>query len=395
MKLRAKKILGIALLMAVLLISSHVPANQQSQGDKPSDAKQELSVAIPDLADIIPMAIKLSGRLATLKNNIKDGLADAEIEKKYAKIEENLKVFIPQLKRVKDSKDYRFNKLVGFKAKIDQENKFFQDISKPLTQAIRQLGAWRTEWLAEKKHWDEWRSSLMKEGEFDQLESIFFKVNSTIDTALSLILPRLMAMLSMQEKAGNIQTKINVFTVEVNRLIFTGRRGVMIGASPPMFSSRFFLQFGNELWYTAQKGLFSVSLPGSRFFARFGWLVLLQSLFSLIVIIAVYRNRQVLSDSKRWRFLAARPFSAGLFFGTIVAVLFYEYGGNPTTWDLVNTIIGGVSFARLLKGLIEASWKRQFVYWLMFVLIVTGLIDVVNLPLPFYRIYDLVYLDTI
>jgi len=38
-------------------------------------------------------------------------------------------------------------------------------------------------------------------------------------------------------------------------------------------------------------------------------------------------------------------------------------------------------------GLIEASWKRQFVYGLMIVLIITRFMGVVSLPLSLFRLY--------
>ena len=136
-----------------------------------------------------------------------------------------------------------------------------------------------------------------------------------------------------------------------------------------------------------QKGLDEISWPGSRFFARQGWIVLLQGFLSLVVIIAVYRNRRVLNESKRWRFLAARPFSAGLFLGAITTMWFYYYGGAPAIWKLAINTVAGLSFARLSGGLVEASWKRQFVYGLMFVLIITELLNVLDFPLPLFRLY--------
>jgi small-conductance mechanosensitive channel len=77
------------------------------------------------------------------------------------------------------------------------------------------------------------------------------------------------------------------------------------------------------------------------------------------VIIAIYRKRQILRDSEHWRFIAARPFSAGLFFGSIVAFLFFEYQGFPDTIELGNTMVAGISFARLIGVLNEASWIIQ------------------------------------
>ena len=110
----AKKILRVVLPMAVLLISSHVLAQEQSSGDQTSGTKRDVSVSAPDLADIIPKATKLSADLATLENRA-SGLPDvAEFEKTYARIEENLKVPAAQLQQIKDSKDGRLNKIILF-----------------------------------------------------------------------------------------------------------------------------------------------------------------------------------------------------------------------------------------------------------------------------------------
>ena len=56
-------------------------------------------------------------------------------------------------------------------------------------------------------------------------------------------------------------------------------------------------------------------------------------------------------------------------------------------WKLANTMIAGISFARLMGGLLETSWKRQFINGLMIVFIITRLLDVLSFPLPFFRIY--------
>ena len=389
MRLPAKKILLVVLPMAVFLISSYVLAQEQSQGDQISDAKRELSVVVPDLADIIPLATELSHRLLVLENKVTGVLNVSAFGREYAKIEADLKGPAGQLQRLKDSKDYRFHKLAELREQIEQKAEVFEEISKPLNQAIRQLGAWRKGWRAEKKRWNELQSSHLKEGELDQLKSTFAKANDTIDTALNLILPKLEVMFSVQQKGGTVQAKINALAAEVDSLTLVEHRSILLDVSPPMFSSRYFSQFRLGVWYAVQKGLDEISWPDRQLFDRLGWAVLLQVFLSLVVIIAVYRNRQVLNDSKRWRFLAARPFSAGLFFGAIATLSFYQYGGIPDTWRLLNSIVGGISFARLAGVLIEASWKRQFVYGVMIVLIITRLMYAVNLPLPLFRLYTI------
>jgi len=367
-----KKILGIVLPMAVLLISSHGLAHELPQSDQTSDAVRETPSPAPDLADIIPLATELSGRLAALENRIKGVLNISSVEKKYDGIEANLKGPASQLQRLKDSKDYKYTKLVELREAIKRENKLFEGISKPLNQAIRQLGAWRKEWLADKKHWNEWQSSLLKDGELDPLKSTFEKAKDTIDAALNLVLPQLEAMLRAQEKAGHIQERISALAVELNGLIVDERRSTLLDESTPMFSSHFFSQFkSSALWSAVIKGPDKISWPDSRFFARQGWIVLFQGFLSLFVIITLYRSRRLVSESKRWRFLAVRPFSAGFFLAYMATMLIYEYEGAPAILKLVNMIVGGISFARLLGGLIETSWKRQFVYGLVIVVITT------------------------
>jgi small-conductance mechanosensitive channel len=370
------------------MISSHALAHEPSQSNQPSGAEREIPAATPDLADIVPLSTKLSGRLAALEKDATGLLDVSALEKKYAGIETNLRDPAGQLQTLKDSKDYKYNRLVELKEAVKRENKSFEEISKPLSQTIRQLGAWRKEWLAEKKQWYEWQSSLLKEGAPEPLKSIFEKANDTIDTALNLIIPQLETMLTLQKESGDIHSKIKALAAELDGLIVEARRGVYVDESPPMFSFRYFSQFrSGELWYDVKKGLVGISWSGSRFFGRHGWIVLLQVAVSFFVIVSVYRRRRSLNESKRWRFLATRPFAAGLFLGSMAIMLIYEYQGAPAIWKLAITIVGGISFSRLMGSLIEASWKKHFVYGLMIVLITTRLIDVVSFPLPLFRLY--------
>ena len=387
MRLPAKKILGILLSMGMLLISSQLVAQEQSPGDETFAGKKVSFAVVPDLADITPLASKLSGRLKVLKIRVTGLLDVSAFESKYAVTEANLTRQADQLLRLKDSKDDRLKKFMKLREAIKRENESFEKINMPLREKIRQLGAWRKEWLTEKKRWNEWQSYMLEEGAFDQLKSIFVKANDTIDTALNLVLQQLEVILTIQAKASNIQAKIYTLVAELDGLISAGRRSALIGASPPMLSSRYFSQFGSELWHTVKNGLHEISWLDSQFLVRNGWIVFLQGFLSLFVIIVVYRNRQVLKESKHWRLLAARPFSSGLFLGVIATMAFYEYEGISAMWRLILLTVSGISFARLVGGMYEAPEKREFVYGLIIVLIVTQLLEWVNLPLPLLRLY--------
>ena len=68
-------------------------------------------------------------------------------------------------------------------------------------------------------------------------------------------------------------------------------------------------------------------------------------------------------------------------------MLYYEYQRVQNASVLGIAIVAGISFARLIGGMNPESWKRQFVYGLIIVLIVTRLLYVIMLPLPLFRIY--------
>jgi len=386
------KILRSLLPIVLLLITSHAFAQEQSKGDQTSKTEQDLVVSAPDLSSINPTAAKLSGELAILENRVGDALDLMELEKKYAGIRENLKGPAAQLQQIKDSEDVRLKKILELRKIVERENELFNEISKPLNEAIRQFGAWRNDWLAEKQRWNAWQSILLGDADVAQLKlkSTFEKAKVTIDRALEIVLSQLNSMLAVQEGAGNIQAKIISLITEFDSLILDARSGARAHISPPMFSSRYFSQLSNKLLYSFQKGIDQISWPDSRFFERHGLIVFFPVCLSLLLIIAVYRNRQVIKDSKRWWFLSARPFSAGLFFGSIMLMLFYEYQRIQDASALGLVIVAGICFARLIAAMNPESWKRQFVYGLISVLIVTRLLYVIMFPLPLFRIYTVI-----
>ena len=387
MKHSAKKILWAVLPIAVFLLSGHVLAQEPTHGDQTSETKPDVSVSAPDLADIIPKATKLSADLATLENRVAGALDVSELEKTFARIEENIKGPASQLQQIKDAKGGRLNTLVEIRKVLERESQLFEEISNPLNEAIRQFGAWRTAWQTEKQNWSQWESALSEDGDLAQLKSTFAMAKATIEKALDIVRSHLNSMLAVQERAGRIQAQIIALRAELDSLILAARSDVRVNISPPMFSPSYFSQYSNELWYEFQKGLIEIEWPDSRFFDQQGLVVFFQVILTLFVIIAVYRNRQVFSDSKRWWFLAARPFSTGLFLGALASMWFYEYRGFQDTWGLLITIVASVAFARLIGALKVASWKKQFVCGLIIVLAITRLLQVILLPLPLFRIY--------
>ena len=302
MRYPAKTILRVVFPIVVFLISSPLLAQKQPEGDQAPGAKQEVTASAPDLADIIPKAAQLSGDLATLENRVAGAMDISEFEKKFARIEKNLEGPAAELKQIKDSKAGKLNKFFEIRKIIERESELFEDINKPLKEAIRQFGAWRNDWQAEKQHWERWQSALLEDGDLAQLNSTFAKAKDTIDKALEIVNSQLDSVLRVQSRAGAIQAKILVLSTELDALISAARSGIRVNISPPMFSPQYFSQYSSELWYALLKGVVETPWISTRILDRQGWIVFMQVFFSVFVILSIYRNRQLISNSQRWRF---------------------------------------------------------------------------------------------
>ncbi|EFK10840.1 transporter, small conductance mechanosensitive ion channel (MscS) family protein [delta proteobacterium NaphS2] len=329
----------------------------------------------------------MSADLVALEQKVSNAPDVPEFEKDVSGIEESLKKPAGQLQQIKNAKDRQLNKLVELRKAIERENKLFEEISKPLSEAIDQFGTWRNDWLAQRQKWNQWQSVLLEEGDLAQLQATFRKANDTIGKALNIVVSKLNSMLAAQERAGNIQAKIIALSAELDALILASRSDMKINISPPMFSFLYFSQYSNELWYALKKGLTEIAWPDSRFFEQQRLNVFLHVFLSLFVIFFVYRNRRILNDSKRWSVLAARPISTGFLFSTLALAWFYEHRIYQDIWGLTITTAAGVSYARIIGALDLASWKVKFAYGLVIVLLATNLLQVIKLPTPLFRLY--------
>ncbi len=377
----------IVLFLVSLLLTGPVLASQLTQKQQPPVVKQKKKSVAPGLADIIPQAAVLSGRFAELESQLKEVPDVAAIEKKYAGVMADLKQGATQLQQQKSLTAPSVVKISLLKQLIQEKKGFIKDTDRPLKGEIRRLDRWQTEWLAEKTRWGNWQSSLLKEQAPAQLKLTFLKANDTIDTALNLILQQLDTMLVVQTRGSIVMEGLNALGADLEDLIEVTKKDYQISQSPPMISSSYISQFKGEIWVAARSGLRLIPWPDYRSFVQNGWVLLLQALYFLVVISAIYRNRKSLNDSKRWKFLSTRPVSVSLFIVSLSSGLFLAYSQGLGTWKLVYVIVGGITCVRLLGRVVEQHWRKQAIYGVMTVFIVTTILLTINFPLPLHRLY--------
>ncbi len=184
----AVKITCVIFLIILLPMSNAIMAQQEALDPQPSDNIKGKVEPAPDLADLVPLATELSTRLAVLEKRMLDGLDVAAVEKSYPEIIAKIEKYSVQLQKVTASGKYRYEQLIELKVAIQYESASLLKATKSFDKEIRKVGASRENWLYEKKRWNEWKSSLLKDEPLDEVKLIFAKMKDTIDTALNLIL---------------------------------------------------------------------------------------------------------------------------------------------------------------------------------------------------------------
>jgi len=141
------------------------------------------------------------------------------------------------------------------------------------------------------------------------------------------------------------------------------------------------------MWNGMIKELSAILQLEGQLMRQQGWMVLIEIIICLFFMSAIYQKRLILKESERWFFIAARPFSSGLFFGTLTSLLIYNYITAPAIWVQANVIAGGICFARLCNLLQKTTWKNHMVDGLIIILIITRVMEFLNMPLPIFRLF--------
>ncbi len=386
------KFLLIILTAASLLqfFSIYVQAEEEAPKDQQAESAEASSfvASVPDLAEIVPLEVKLAARVKDLEKKLQTGLDGELLEKSYVELKSALAELKDKLKTLNQTEQYKYNKLVDLRELLKKKSDTFELINNPLSLAIRNLGALRQEWQAEEVRWNEWQAAFLKEGEFEQLRSIFERASESINTALDLILSRLNSLLAVQERAGEIEQKIDTLYGDLNTLIDEERRSTLFNDTPPMFSQKYMAQLRNSsLWKEVLNEVRALSLTDRDTFDQYGWIIVLQAFLTFILVFSIKKRKKHFQDTERWQFFAMYPYASGIFLGYMICALIYEYQGVPSSWNHSADIIGGVSFARLMKGIVDEDWKLWFIYGLITILLITRLLDFLSVPIPVFRLY--------
>lgn len=343
--------------------------------------------SMPNISEIIPLASDLENRLLEIENSVGDIVDVTYIKTEYKKVEDYLKDFKSKFEILKKEDNVGSNELKYLKDELIQEKQVFNDINRPLTNAIEDLEKLRLDWIGEKKKWKRWEKFLLKEDLPSQAKINFKKAEKTIDRALKVLSARLNILLKLQGSGYNSQSIIHDYTSKIAKLHQKKIVNSFEKAAIPMYSSRFYEQFNSKMFNSIQRGFKTIVFPNASFFKKNWWSIIIQILISLSVIILIKKNKKYLRNHKEYKFLADRSVSSGIFFGVLFAFMIYLNESSLQSWNLLLLTIGGMAFFKLFSSFEGPVWIKHFIYAIVILLIITGVFDLISLPIPIFRVY--------
>jgi len=387
MKLWSRNMLWKVFAFTLLLLNpgglaAQVPAVEQPISEAPAPPPE-----VPHLADLIPRATALAGRLAKLETTLKSESDLADHKNGLLEIDSRLKKFAAEHHKFKAAPMAGGGQLLKLQSAITSEGELLVGVSQSVTEQVRALVDLQNEWVEEDEQWRTLRAALLTDESLPEIEAIIDKADYTIDTALVLLLAQIQPLLALQEQAGTLQSKLNMLTTEVGSIGVPAQSGTMVDGSPPMFSSAYVSQFRAGLRSPLNAKLDQMVQADRAFLARQGWMLPLLGLLSLVLILAVFRHRHQVAGSERWRFLAQRPIAAGLFPSLMAGIPFFA--GMPVSFLFAYSFVAAIAMGRLLGPLLYTSWRKQLVYGVISLLILDNLFYTLNLSIPLFRFYIL------
>ena len=276
----------------VLLTLLLVPARLAAQSPAAATVQPP---KVPELAELIPLATAVSGRLASLERAMVDGVALSRVEQQLRDISALVDEYAGQFLALQTATGLREGRLPQLKAEIKSAGDSLAGVNKFVMEKVRTLGNLRKEWLAEQQRWNAWQAALLKDEPLEHITTAVTKTQGAIETALGLLRQQLSPLLAIQEQAGTLETRINTLTAEVRGLISLSQGGTSADASPAMFSAHYLSQLAAALRTSVRTGLVQISWPDTSFLARQGWLMVLQGVLALMLALVFvhYRPRSI------------------------------------------------------------------------------------------------------
>jgi len=376
----------VILFIAVGILTA-VHAAEKTESPSSVPVKAETPAPEKDLTGLIPHVTKLSQRFTDLQRQIEGVFGTSEIQEELIDLSEKLEDLSWDITFLKYAGHHSYDELAYYKKELSWRSSAIKEIRKPLDDAVKLITAWKSEWTKEQKQLAEWHAVVEAEGAAQGEKKAFETYKETTDSAIQLIAQQLTPLLAADQKAGDLQVKVHALGLEIDMKIKALQKAGFQKTFPSMISSDYVSQFNRELWVVAWRGVSAAAHLRIVSSQIGGWVLFPVIAVFAIMTLFIYRSGRFLTEDAKWRLFSRRPAATSLL---ICAPLVTSFVVNlPPAWLTAIQIITLIAALRLARGLLLGAWKKRIFTQVAVLLLITGVLSMIGLPLALFRLFVL------
>lgn len=337
----------------------------------------------PGVADIIPMASRLSEQAATLtQESSEQRLKNFNTELESSKTRQD--VLDRRVTELGEPTGWSFQRLLEVKGTTTQQKENLDNQLKAISKQMESLDSVRADWEKQSDYWRDWGKKLKKEGlEYPPEE--FKRVATDCKAVLENISQELNKLMAVQQELSRMQ-EVNLKTLrQIDGAMKLLSKETFKKTARSLFSRDYYAQYSPELWQQLAAGWKLVTWIDPQFIGQNWWVILLQCSVVLTVLIGLRKYREFIENRLRWTFFTQHPLATGVLLS--LAALSYSYSAPSVVWRFYMTSAALISACFLLSSLLAKPRMTILFSLLAAMYIVLLFSQAVGLPLPLLRLY--------
>jgi small-conductance mechanosensitive channel len=375
-----------AALLGVLLCLSVHASGQETKPPVAGPPPEGQKGSEKGIAQLALLADELEERSSALRREIENFFDKPAADAAWSDVRRQLSDLSGRLNKVQANKRYNYDHVLQIKTDALTLSKSLKKQLDSTNQTALQLETRTAEWQNEKKRWGELKTAVPKEVVQPMLKPVAAKGQQAIDGALALLTRQMAPVLEAQQKFADQRARLSKLVLQLDGLLQRAIKDVFRRSAPSMLSLDYYAQLVKPQSYEAAGQFRELIAPARDYMSKYGWAVVLQGIAFILIAHGIRRHRRFFEEYERWGFISGRPVAAGLF----AAVIFLGWLPGlpaPLIVRLASLAVVCLSTARLVGGLLHDLPIRRAVYSLAFLIIVTEALQLMDIPLPFFRVY--------
>ncbi len=379
------------LLLLVLTILAWAPLSAQSLTDfigpllpSPATAVFSSSSADLSLATILPQAAALKEEHRTLESEIASILHVEPFTKDSKILKDKMSELKSRLVEIRSSGTYGFEQVSELRS---QARIVLESVNRQIRlvgERLQRSEALKILWTSKEIVWKTHQKTFALEAE-SAISTVIHEAEESIVAARKSLEGIELPLVKFQQVFIEQQRDCQSFIGDIDKLMVEMREDLFRRSRPAMFTLSFLSQFDKSVWEEFWMGVAGLELPASSFYATYGWIIVMQLIFSIIFVYFFRSLQKHNLEQLRLGFLAEKYISAGILLGILVPLPLFE--DLPKLVKLIMAGLVAINASRVLAARIEAVWRRRLVYLLVGLYLTIQFLNLIALPAPVFRIF--------